>query len=336
MIVYIREQGAKIRREGERLIVCAKSGERLLFAHQLEQLVLFGNVHMTAQARSLLLAKKIDTVFLSSVGSYRGRLGSGEGENVFLRKRQFELVSDQTFQLKTARAIVLAKLRNQAAALGRLKREHSIDAADKGVDELQRLELKARKASEVDSLRGLEGSGAVVYFKYFCLAFHQDWGFEKRVRRPPTDPVNVVLSFVYTLLADRCHSACRLAGLDPYPGHLHNLEYGRMSLPLDLMEEFRAIFADAIVLALFNRRILKEEDFARRPEEVGENCPLILRKTGVEKIVDAFVKKLAAEFRHPRSGERTNYERLIHDQGRAYRDAIEEKVERYEPIIWDK
>lgn len=336
MIVYIREQGAKIRREGERLIVGAKSGERVLFAHQLEQLILFGNVHMTAQARSLLLAKKIDTVFLSSAGSYRGRLGGGEGENVFLRKRQFELLSDAAFQLKTARAIVIAKLRNQAATLARLKREHGIEDADKGVDELRRLEIEAREAPGVDILRGLEGSGAVAYFKYYGRAFHQDWGFEKRVRRPPTDPVNVVLSFVYTMLADRCHSACRLAGLDPYPAHLHTLEYGRMSLPLDLMEEFRAIFADAIALSLFNRRILKKEDFERKSGEDGQTPPINLLKSGIEKIIDAFAKKLAAEFRHPQTGERTTYERVIHAQGKAYRDAIEEKVERYEPFIWNK
>lgn len=121
---------------------------------------------------------------------------------------------------------------------------------------------------------GLEGSGAALYFKHLHLAFKEDWGFTQRVRRPPTDPVNAVLSLLYTLLINRCYAAVRIAGLDPYPAALHSLTYGRHSLPLDLVEEFRAMLADTLTIALFNLRMLDWEDFASpAPDPPEEEIP---------------------------------------------------------------
>lgn len=343
MIAYICEQGAKIRREGERLIVCAAGQERVLFSHTLEQVLLFGNVHLTAQARSLLLAKKIDVVFLSASGSYRGRLANVESENVFLRKRQYDLLDDEEFQLGVAREIVAAKLHNQATMLGRLKREHHVAGAARGVDELKTLIEEVKGARTLDSLRGMEGSGAAAYFSCFALAFHQDWGFSRRVRRPPTDPVNVILSLVYTLLVDRCHTACRLAGLDPFPGNLHVLEYGRHSLALDLVEEFRAIFGDALTLSLFNMRMLKQEDFEHNAESVEDegqtgqeasSRAMTLRKDAFRKVLAAFAKKMETEFHHPHAGAHMSYARAVNWQAREYRRAVEGAADRYMPVLW--
>ena len=266
MIVYVCEQGAKIRRQDERLIVSLGDNSRTLFPGHITQLLLFGHIHLTAQARSLLIEKKIDTVFLSLSGNYKGRLITVEGENIFLRKRQYQLLDDEGFKLKIARQIVTAKLHNQTIMLSRLRREHNLHNAEQGINELKMLAREAEDAKNLDSLRGIEGSGASAYFHYFTQAFHQDWGFTHRNRRPPADPVNAVLSLVYTLLVNRCHTACRLAGLDPYPANLHALECGRQSLPLDLVEEFRSIPGDALTLSLFNKHILKNDDFEIKPE----------------------------------------------------------------------
>lgn len=265
MIAYITTQGAKIRREGRRLIVCTLDDSRTLFVDELEQLLLFGNVQLTPQARFLLLREGIDTIFLRADGRYMGRLESEECKNVFLRKKQFLLSDNKEFCLSVAREIVQAKLHNQATLLARIKREHQQEKAGNGAEELKRLARKAALATSMETLRGVEGAGAALYFQHLPLAFHKDWGFTKRVRRPPTDPVNVVLSLLYTLLTARCYAACRIAGLDPAPGCLHTMEYGRHSLPLDLVEEFRALLADPLTISLFNLRMLRPEDFHKAP-----------------------------------------------------------------------
>lgn len=337
MIAYIIEQGAKIRREGERLIVCGKGEPRTLFCRHLEQLLLFGNIHLTAPARSLLLARKIDTVFLSSHGQYRGRMISVEGENVFLRKRQYDLLNDGQFQLDTARAIVAAKLHNQTVMLERLKREQHLPQIETGIDELKSLSREAKNADTIPGLRGIEGVGAAAYFSHFAHAFHEDWGFCHRIRRPPTDPVNVVLSLIYTLLVDRCHTACRLAGLDPYPANLHTLEYGRQSLPLDLVEEFRPIFGDALTLALFNKHSLKKDDFETQPQnespEDSITHKLILREDAFRKVLAAFAKKMETRFHHSQENKELTYASAVNNQALEYRKAVESKS-RYAPLLW--
>jgi CRISPR-associated protein Cas1 len=118
-----------------------------------------------------------------------------------------------------------------------------------------------KNAKDVDSIRGYEGRGSALYFEAFPKGFIEAWGFTRRVRRPPTDPVNSILSLLYTFLMNRVYAAVRVAGLDPYPGFLHTIDYGRYSLVLDLMEEFRTIIADTLALSLFNLKILQRDDF---------------------------------------------------------------------------
>lgn len=341
MIAYICEQGAKIRREGQRLVVCGKGEPQILFSHKLEQLLIFGNIHLTAQARALILSKGIDTVFLSSHGAYRGRLVTCESENVFLRRRQYALLDDSSFRLARAREIVTGKLHNQGVMLRRLNREHGIIDASAGAEGLKTLAKEAEEATEIESLRGVEGRGAAIYFNHFPLAFHADWGFRRRVRRPPTDPVNAILSLVYTLLTDRCHAACRTAGLDPFPANLHSLEYGRHSLPLDLIEEFRPIFADALTLLLFNNRILKAEDFEKAGSDCGdqesEDAPaagIKLCMEGMKKVLKAFAKKMETSFHHSHAGREMSYSEALHFQAAAYRNVVEGKAEAYKPVLW--
>ncbi|RME39119.1 MAG: CRISPR-associated endonuclease Cas1 [Deltaproteobacteria bacterium] len=278
MVVYVTQQGAEVVREGRHLLV--RKGDTIyhtLFTYKLEQLILCGRVGVTTPALQLLMREEIDTVFLRFDGRYCGRLASAEPKNVFVRKRQFELADDAAFCLRQARAIIDGKLRNMQTVLQRIARtRRGVDlsaplrALKEGLASLERTE-------DLQQVRGIEGAGAAAYFSGLRLGLEDDFGFVRRVRRPPTDPVNAVLSLLYTLLINRLYAAVRLAGLDPYPGVLHSLDYGRQALPLDLVEEFRASLADTLALALFNRKVLKRDDFEiHRPEplDLPEPAPM--------------------------------------------------------------
>jgi len=264
MIAYVTVQGARVVREGRHLLV--RLGDDIhhtLFIGKLEQLVLCGNITLTTPALSLLLREGIDTVFLRRDGRYRGRLASAEPRNVFLRQRQFHLCNDTDFCLAAARNIVTGKLCNMATLLQRIKRSRQSTIAGRIAQAIREIIDKLPQANHLDTVRGLEGAASARYFEGLRQGLDNDYGFCRRVRRPPTDPVNSVLSLLYTCLINRIYAAVRLAGLDPYPGVLHCLDYGRHALPLDLVEEFRAPLADALMLALFNLRVLRQEDFYR-------------------------------------------------------------------------
>ncbi|SEM46106.1 CRISPR-associated protein, Cas1 family [Syntrophus gentianae] len=286
MVVYVRTQGARIIKEGRHLLV--RKGDAVyhtLFTYKLNQLVLFGNVEITHSALAQLMRYGIDTVFLSYTGRYLGRISPPESKNVFLHKRQYGLLDNETFTLRLVRAIVAGKLSNMATLLMRIKRSRNEPLAGLKAREIQNLIRLLDAAESVDSLRGYEGRGSALYFEAFSRGFIENQGFVRRVRRPPTDPVNSVLSLLYTFLMNRVYAAVRVAGLDPYPGFLHSLDYGRYSLVLDLMEEFRTIIADTLALSLFNLKILKRDDFyfeepirAEDPiEDPGENIAAVSR-----------------------------------------------------------
>jgi CRISPR-associated protein Cas1 len=262
MIAYIKTQGARIVREGRHLIV--RKGNDIyntLFTYKLDQILLFGNIEITHNALVQIMRNNIDTVFLTQNGRYLVRLSSPESKNVFLHKKQYSLLDDDAFGLKMTKAIVGGKLSNMATLLMRIKRSRKIEEAGKKAAMIQELMPRLDSAESIDSARGYEGRGAALFFEGFRYGFVDDMGFIKRVRRPPTDPVNSVLSLVYTFLMNRVYAAVRIAGLDPYPGFLHTIDYGRYSLVLDLMEEFRTIIADTLTLSLFNLKILQASDF---------------------------------------------------------------------------
>lgn len=271
MNIYITTQGARIIREGRHLLV--KKGldtYHTLFVDKLRQVVLCGNVDLTPAAVKLLLRHHVDTVFLSRNGRYLGRFDQGEPKNVMLRKRQFTLLDDQAFGLKLCKSIVQGKLTNMATLLMRIQRTRDRKEAGLKAREIRNLLAGIEAAESVDSLRGYEGRGSAIYFSGFQWGFLQNPGFHRRVRRPPTDPVNAILSLLYTFLFNRVYAAVRLVNLDPYPGFLHVPDYGRYSLVLDLMEEFRVMIADTLTLSLFNLQILQNDDFELVPETTPE------------------------------------------------------------------
>ena len=284
MVVYVNTQGARLVKEGRHLLV--KKGEatyHTLFTYKLRQIVLFGNVEITHRALAQIMRHEIDTVFLTQNGRYLGRIASPESRNVFLHKRQYALLDDNVFAVKIARAIVAWKMTNMATLLMRIRRSRDAQIAGRKAREIQDLIPLLEKADNVDSIRGYEGKASALYFEAFGAGFIENQGFTRRVRRPPTDPVNSILSLTYTFLMNRVYAAVRVAALDPYPGFLHSIDYGRYSLVLDLMEEFRSIIADTLTLSLFNLKILQKDDFyEERPEENREAAPDESRKTAAD------------------------------------------------------
>jgi len=268
MVVYIRTQGVRIVKEGQHLL--AKKGGatyHTLFTYKLKQLLLFGNIEVTHGALCQLMKKNIDTVYLTKTGRYLGRIIPPESKNVFLHKKQFLLLDNAQFGLRMTKSIISGKLSNMATFLKRIKRSRKQQDAGNKARQILSLLNKLENTTSIDQARGYEGRGSTIYFQGLKQGFINNMGFKKRIRRPPTDPVNAVLSLLYTFLMNRVYAGVRTAGLNPYPGFLHTIDYGRYSLVLDLMEEFRSIIVDTLTISLFNLKILRNNDFQINPPQ---------------------------------------------------------------------
>ncbi len=374
MRIYVATQGARIIKEGRHLLV--KSGEdthRTIFIHKVEQLLIFGNIQITPSARNMLFRSGIDTVFLTKNGRYVGRYSIPEQKNIILRKKQFALAEDKDFCLEFSRQVVSGKLANLSTVLMRIHRKkqksHIADKARK----IRKLVQQISTAETIESLRGYEGQGSAIYFSLFNSGFDKNQGFLCRVRRPPTDPVNALLSLLYTFLYNQVYSAIRQAGLDPYIGALHSLDYGRYSLVLDLMEEFRPILVDTLVFALFNLKILKKEDdfkvikeeeleeeineevelsteepenelfdvpvqrieekFTMPSEGVTGRLPVQLTGEAMKKVIVQFERKLATTFLYEPLERKIPWSEAVVYQAKLYRKYVEGSLNYYQPLL---
>ncbi len=272
MRFYITIQGSTIKKEGDRFLVKKQNDiYHTIFINKLQQLYLFGNINLTSPVVKTILKENIDTIFFTKDGRYVGRFCINESKNFFLRKKQFYLSDDNNFILEMSKSIVKAKLFSMVSLLMRIARTKNKKICKKLAEEVKELIKKVDDADSVDSVRGYEGKGSSIYFSGISNGFIEDFGFRKRVRRPPTDPVNSVLSLLYTFLFNRIYASIRAANLDPYPGNLHTPDYGRYALVMDLMEEFRIIVVDTLCLSLFNLGILKKQDFIQVQRTCYEN-----------------------------------------------------------------
>ena len=321
--LYITTQGAKLRYGGRRLVV-EKDGKEIaaLPAVHVDRVLIFGNVGLTTPALSYLLETGIDTVFMTLRGRFKGRLVGPDGGNGRLRLHQYERASDESWALETARAIVKVKLHNTRTLLRRYARrlgqkelapEDTSDLSA-AADRLGELIARADRCRTVNSLSGVEGTGAAVYFSRFRQLIQGDaWEFSGRNRRPPRDPVNALLSFGYTVVANNVEAAVRAAGLDPYIGFLHQPAYNRPNLALDLMEEFRAIVVDSVVLRCLNANLIRPEHFQVIPDGVN---PVLLTDEGRTTFIRELEARFKLEFTHPVSKERVTYRRCFELQAR--------------------
>lgn len=257
-VLYVREQGALIRKSGERIIVEKtknKIAEILLI--DLTTVVLFGNVHMTNQATKLFMDNGIDVIYMTLQGRIRGKVSSGFNKNIFLRLAQYEKY--QTERIHLAKIFVKGKLLNQREVVLRsewCEKEEAKIFKEKIDQSIEKLE----NAKKMESLYGIEGSMAKAYFKIFGLGIHK-MKFKRREKRPGFDPINAMLNLGYSLLIGELVNYLEATGFELGLGFLHEIHYGRISLACDLVEEFRAPLIDRLIVSIINNNRLKDEDF---------------------------------------------------------------------------
>lgn len=328
--LYLVEQGARVEKEYRQLLVC-KEGEVLqeVKLARLERVVVLGRVGFTTPALLALMDAGIPLVFLTRQGKVRGRLAGRTGGNLALRHRQYERSGDPVFCLELARSVVSGKLVNYRTLAMRMLRSHPQESGSQIVHDLHRYVQQTEAAESLATLRGIEGAGTRAYFQVLRGCLPEEFEFPRRARRPPPDPVNALLSLAYTLLGESIFAALEVVGLDPYDGFFHSDAYNRPALALDLVEEFRGVVADSVVLALLNRRVLRLRDFVWRGEGV------YLRPEALKQFLKAYTRRLNTRVRHPFWDQRLSYQQVFEAQARILVRVIQGELGRYEPF-WVK
>ena len=295
----------------------------------LGRLVVVGPMNVSAGLRSHALLHEIDVVFLSRSGSWLGRYDSGRSGDVLCRIAQYRLCEDEERRLALARGFVLGKIANQRALLQRYVRRRRAARIADAIDELGRSLDSATSAESRSALMGCEGSAARAYLAAYGLLLPEVAGFKGRNRRPPKDPGNAALSFGYTLLTGEAHAACATAGLDAAVGVLHDLKGHRPSLALDLVEEFRPIIVDSVVLSLFRRGQLGANHFRQ-----GDGEAVLLNDAGRRILIDAYEARMLTRVHSQVRGQRLPYRDQMRDQAVRLSDIMTEGRREYTAVGW--
>jgi CRISPR-associated protein Cas1 len=325
--LYLNEQQSLVRKRDEYLIVqYADKRKTEIPLINVSQVVVAGDVTLTTPALHCLLERGIEICFLSLYGHFRGRLSPPVAKNANIRRAQYRMQSDPQQALTIARSCVRGKLVNMRTLLLRVNRQMQNEAVTGAAATIHQMIQLLPQIMTIGSLLGVEGRGSAAYFGVFEALLRGSLPFPHRRRRPPTDPVNAMLGLGYTLLSQQVASAIQVVGLDPYAGFLHQSRHGRPALALDLMEEFRPIIVDSVVLNICNHRILSERDFQ---EELGA---VYLKPEARKKFYFKFEERLQEEIRHPQFAYRTSYRRCIELQARLLGKCLTGEVGEYLPF----
>jgi CRISPR-associated protein Cas1 len=300
--LYVTTEGAALRKDGENIVVDIEGGERARAPmHLLASVVTFGAILITPPLMQACAARGIVISLLDRNGRFQARLEGPTSGNVLLRRQQYR-ISDAPEEI--VKSLIAGKIANQRVVMQRALRDYGDEMApeeritiEAGIARLAAILRGVGACAEIDRLRGMEGEAAQHYFGVFnhlIRSPHPEMAFRGRSRRPPLDPVNALLSFLYTLLTHDCRSAAEAVGLDPAVGFLHRDRPGRPSLALDLMEELRPVLADRLALSLLNRRQLRASDF--RLQETGA---VLLADEARKRVLSAWQERKKDERKHP-------------------------------------
>ncbi len=336
--VYVTTEGAGLRKDGENLVVKIDGEERARAPlHMLASVVLFGSIYISPPLIGACAEAGINIVLLSRFGRFQARVEGPVSGNVLLRRAQYRRSDDPE---DIVRSIVLGKISNQRAVLMRSLRDYG-DTMDPGhktaiSDATGRMAYILRRVGRGDDnpdiLRGAEGEAAQLYFSVFNHLIRSpddEFRFRGRSRRPPLDPVNALLSFLYTLLTHDCRSAAESIGLDPAVGFLHRDRPGRPSLALDLMEELRPILADRLALSLINRRQLRARDFQTR-----DGGAVLLKDDARKTVLNAWQDRKKQERRHPFIEESAPLGLVPYLQAQLLARHLRGDLDAYPPWFW--
>jgi len=265
-IVYLCEQGALIKRRGRRLIV-EKAGVVLLDEPviKIDCVNIFGNIQVSTQALAMLMENNADVAFFTMRGRLRGMLNSCLSKNIFQRIAQHDRWHDTGFRLMICKSLVSAKIGNMIGVLRRYWHNHQDCDFNPVIARLETGIKTLQDKVDPQGCMGVEGSCSGIYFKAYATMFRRELRFPGRKMHPSPDPVNALLSLGYVLVTNEIAALLEGASLDPYLGFLHGIKYGRKSLALDLVEQFRQPLIDQFILNLVNRRVFVADDFELSP-----------------------------------------------------------------------
>lgn len=336
--IYVTIPGSGLRKDGENL-VAENEGATLgrVPLHMLSSVVVYGGIFLSPALIEACAAHGIVIVLLDRNGRFQARIEGPVSGNVLLRRAQYR-VSDQPDDI--VKSLLMGKIANQRAVIMRALRDYGYEypqfvkmALTDVADRLAR-NLSFINAHNLDTitLRGMEGDAAKLYFSIFNHLIRSpdaELAFKGRSRRPPLDPINALLSFLYTLLTHDCRSACEGVGLDPAVGFLHRDRPGRPSLALDLMEELRPVLADRLVLSLVNRRQVRAHDFVTR-----DGGAVALTDDARKTVLTAWQERKKEERRHPFLEETAPLGLVPHIQAQLLARHLRGDLDAYPPWFW--
>ena len=335
--LYVTTQGAYLKKDGETVAVKIDGSVKLRVPiHTLASIVCFGNVSTSPFLLGLCAERNVTVSFLTENGRFLAKVVGPVSGNVLLRRQQYRIADDPEKSTGIAENFLIGKIFNCRTVLERAKRDHpdKVDQERLGKESLS-LKYALRnipKAGSLESLRGIEGDAANSYFSVFDELItnqKEKFFFRGRNRRPPTDRVNCLLSFGYTILLHDVRSALEVVGLDPQVGFLHRDRPGRPSLALDLMEEFRAFIVDRLVLNLINLGQVKADGF-----KTGSTGAVMMADETRKQFLTAYQKRKQDKITHPFIGEKAPIGILFHLQAQLFARFIRGDLGGYPPFLW--
>jgi len=323
--------------DGENVVVL-RDKETLLRVplHNLEGIITFGYTGASPALMGACADRNIALSFFTVNGRFLADVSGIEKGNVVLRRTQYRMADDLTQSTAIAKNIITAKLHNSRWILERALRDHEMRVDSERIKSaalgIANAVKPLRKASNLETIRGIEGEAATRYFSVFdelILQSKEDFFFKTRSRRPPLDNVNSLLSFAYSLLANDVAAAVRSVGLDPFVGFLHRDRPGRKSLALDLMEEFRAVIADRFVLSLINKRQIDSKGF-----QTKENGSVLIKDEARRIFLNAWQKRKQEQITHPFLQEKIEWGLATYVQALLLARFLRGDLDEYPPFLW--
>lgn len=355
--LFVQTQGAWLNKQGENVVmnIDHQIAGRVPI-HKLQAIVCFGQISLSPALMAHCTDNGITITHLNQYGRFQARIEGAVSGNVFLRREQYRISDDPKRHQPIAHSIVLGKIHNQRQVIRRYLRDYQTQLEQSTIQQLNHAQKRLENtlatlinvitdspdsinstnsptnntnSPTLAQLLGYEGDMASVYFSVFPTFIRNDnFTFTKRTRNPPTDPINALLSFTYTLLTHDCRSALETVGLDPACGFFHQLRAGRPSLALDLIEEFRPI-ADRFVLSLINKKQLKPSDFTQ-----AENGAVQLKDTARQTFLKAWHERKQQTLQHDWFEETVPFGLLPHLQATIMARHIRGDIDAYVPFLW--
>lgn len=335
--LFVTTQGAYLAKEGETVVVRVEKETKLrLPIHTLGGIVCFGQVGCSPFLMGFCAERDVSISFLTEHGRFLARVQGPVSGNVLLRREQYRQADDERASALMAGAVITGKLANSRTVLRRALRDHpekmNVPELNAAVNRITDALEQVQTGLPLDSVRGLEGDAAHAYFSVFdhlIIAQKDHFVFRERNRRPPLDPVNCLLSFIYTLLLHDVRSALETVGLDPAVGFLHRDRPGRPSLALDMMEEFRPFLADRLALSLINLNQVQKNGFA-----IMENGAVLMNDETRKAVLVAYQTRKQDEIYHPFIEEKVTIGRLPHIQALLMARCLRGDLDGYPAFVW--